>query len=164
MLKSCSGARSILIRAEAEVAVPVYRGEGISPHHSWDRSREAMRGDEKKDEKKGGGGGETWREFGTVRYQAKAHTSASSANLIPLTMCTRRNLLTSPFLPPWPHQRFLVPLVPYFSSPGRRWKMANQRENCTRPGRCSSHPPLHSFRRIDFGFGPHSVQSERKPA
>lgn len=57
MLKSCSGARSILIRAEAEVAVPVYRGEGISPHHSWDRSREAMRGDEKKDEKKGGGEG-----------------------------------------------------------------------------------------------------------
>lgn len=27
---------------------------------------------------------------------AKAHTSGSSANLIPLTMCTRRNLLTFP--------------------------------------------------------------------
>lgn len=65
-------------------------------------------------------GKETWREFGTVRYQAKAHTSASSANLIPLTMCTRRNLLTSPFLPR-PH-RFLVPRL-YFSSvkDGQPW-------------------------------------------
>ena len=57
-----------------------------------------MREREREREAKKEGLEKTWREFGTVRYQAKAHTSGSSANLIPLTMCTRRNLLTFPFL------------------------------------------------------------------
>lgn len=99
-----------------------------------------MRGDEKKDEKKEGGGeegegSETWREFGTVRYQAKAHTSASSANLIPLTMCTRRNLLTSPFLGPTNASVF-----PVFISPpaaGERWPTGGKTVHV----QADAHPP-----------------------
>lgn len=127
MLKSYSAARSILIQ---EVA----RYRGISPPSLvGDRSRDA--GGRMKRRKEGE---ETWRELSTVRYQAKAHTSASSANLIPLTMCTRRNLLTFPFLPsflPWRCSSSLFLVRPPVKL------MANRDEEgklCV----CSPHPSL----------------------